>query len=125
MEVHLVKLPVRNFEDEDCAVDSCAVLTGLPYPVVHSRFKKHGRKDGEATEWSVLTAVYKELGFPLGDPVRFDPPVTVNRLIKRNLLPEGRFLVYITGHVFPLVDGHTDDWSATSKYRVNEAYPIK
>ena len=125
MEVRLNKLPIRNFEDEDCAVDSCAILTSLPYSVIHQRFKKHGREDGEATDWSVLEAVFKELGYPLENPVRFDPPVTVNRLIKDKLLPEGRFLVYITGHVFPMIDGRTDDWSASSKYRVKEAYPIQ
>ena len=125
MEVRLSKLPIKNFEDEDCAVVSCSVLTGLPYPVVHNCFKKHGREDGEATLWSVIEAVHDELGFPLGDPVRLDPPVTVNRLIQDKLLPQGRFLVYITGHVFPLIDGHTDDWAATSKYRVKEAYPVK
>ncbi len=125
MEVRLNKLPIRNFEDEDCAVDSCAILTDLPYSVVHQRFKKHGREDGEATDWSILEAVYKELGYPLESPVRFDPPVTVNRLIQDNLLPSGRYLIYITGHVFPLIDGRTDDWSASSKYRVKEAYPIQ
>ena len=125
MEVHLVKLPIKNFEDEDCAVDSCAKLVDLPYPVVHQRFKKHGREDGEATPWHILEAVFSEFGYPLIDPVKFDPPVTVNRLIKNRLLPHGKFLVYITGHVFPLIDGQTDDWSASSKYRVKEAYPIK
>jgi len=118
------KLPIIDHEDDDCAVHSCQVLTGLPYSVVHQCFKKYGREDCDATEWRIITAVFKDLGFPLDDVITFDPPITVNRLIKDGRLPTGRFLIYITGHVFPLVDGQTDDWSATSKYRVKEAYQV-
>ena len=119
-----MQLPVEDFENEDCAVSAAAVLSGLPYPVAHARFAKFGRVSGEATEWEIIELAFKDLGIPLRDPITFDKPPTVRRLIRDQLLPEGKFLIYITGHVFPLVDGRTNDWAASTRYRVREAWRV-
>lgn len=119
------RLPVREYEDHDCAVESCSILTGLPYSVVHQCFRKHGREDNSATPWDIIEEVYKDLRFPLTERIEFDPAPTVNRLLREKLLPQGRWLVYITGHVFAVVDNETSDWSKGSRYRVREAFRVQ
>ena len=122
-------MSVRDSEDNDCAVLACSQLTGITYEESHALFKKHGRKDLSATEWDVTNAVYSELGYNL-EELHFEllkedgKPPTVRQMLVNQMLPQGRWLVYITEHVFAVIDGETDDWFKDSRYRVQHVWNI-
>ena len=107
-------------ERNDCAVKAVAVTTQTPYEEVHALFKALGRRDrGRTMDWVTVQAVLK-LGYTRiprevdGKTIRTAAPKLTN----------GRYLVFVRGHVLAVVDGKTEDWSDGRLNRIKCVYEV-
>jgi hypothetical protein len=92
------------WENRDCAVVSLSNACGIPYEQAHALLKAHGRQDLKATYGMTISAA---LGIRYQSMSRGERRPTAARFIREN--PKGRFIVFVTGHYFALVDGvHVD-----------------
>lgn len=92
------------WENRDCAVVSLSNACGMPYEQAHALLKAHGREDLKATYGKTISAA---LGVRYQSMSRGARRPTAARFIREN--PKGRFIVFVTGHFFALVDGvHVD-----------------
>lgn len=98
------------WENRDCAVVSMSTACGIPYEQAHALLKQHGRQDLKATYGMTISAA---LGIRYQSMSRVRRP-TAAQFIREH--KKGRFIVFVTGHYFALVDGVQVDADA-SLYR--------
>lgn len=92
------------WERRDCAVVSLSAACAIPYDKAHALLKQHGREDLKATYGKTIS---EALGLRYQSMSRGVRRPTAARFIREN--PQGRFIVFVTGHFFALVDGvHVD-----------------
>lgn len=109
-------------EDMDCAPRAAAIALGITYEDAHARYKAQGRVDGRRTPPHMTEAV-------LGVPVVYDfreRKSTVAQWLKDH--PRGRFVVWVHGHVFAVLDGIVHDNGAglyKPRQRVIGHYEVK
>jgi hypothetical protein len=124
-------------EDFDCAVKAVAIAGQLPYDKVHAAFKKHGREDGKRTPTAVTWLAMNELGLKATLKTSFTPAKGKPFVIKdgerpicaigwvENMLPEGRHMVFVKGHVAAVVDGKLEDWTAGRRFAITHVFEVE
>lgn len=88
-------------EKADCAVRALAIASGMPYAEAHALLKAAGRGDRCATYGRTVS---KAVGRPmaLASTYHADRPTFAQWLREH---PKGRFMVFVTGHYFAVIDG--------------------
>lgn len=109
-------------ETRDCSVKAVAIACEVDYGVAHAALKKHGRKDKRSAYHGTINNALKELGFK---KVKVDCSArTVTTIPRDRAFRNGRFMVFVSGHVLAVTDGTVQDWTAGRQHRVKEAYEI-
>lgn len=105
-------------ERNDCVVRAFSLASTKPYAEVHALMKANGRKDrcGMKVKNKVVR-IGRELGMDLTQVRRSG---TVAKLIAAH--PSDILIVRVARHMFPVVDGHTDENTAR---RVKGAWVVK
>lgn len=91
-----------NLTHHDCGVVALMAVTDLPYSKADQLCRRHGFTDTGGTPREALPQVLHDLGYP-HRPAEFHHGESVATFALRH--EYGRWLVYIDGHVMPLVDG--------------------
>jgi hypothetical protein len=121
-------------ETNDCAVRALAAVSGLTYRDAHELVAAWGRQPRKGTHQCV--ALFLTLGATVvqAEPHRyyeatgsFNTPTSISkgprtiRTLARHY-KTGRYLVFIRGHVFALIDGQiVGDWATTERLHRIEA----
>lgn len=95
--------PKYEGERRDCTIRALATVTGVEYCILAEFFRTQGKR--------------RNCGFPLRDWLKNNPRA-FGYYFEQVDWPErtGRFLLFVSGHVWAYVDGkHYDTWNATSK----------
>ena len=111
-------------ERSDCAVKAFALVFGVDYEDMHLMFKREGRRNGNGTDTRISNNVLIKLGHPIETKMirgEKGQKITTGRI--GQYLPEGKFLVFTSGHMLALVDGEVLDWTEGRRHRVK--YVIK
>ena len=87
-------------EAYDCTVRALALAPGWDYPRAHDYLKQHGRKDNRRFNMGKAFAAYGKL-YKRADR-RLSSP-TVRFWLSHH--PQGRFMVWVEGHVFHVYNG--------------------
>lgn len=116
---NVIRASKRMREKLDCSIVAIAMLTGCRYGVAWGTLKRLGRKDRHRTPNGVTEKAFPVLGFCLEKiDIR---SLTIDQL--RDELPEGRFLVFTSGHALALVDGCDYD-NRTGQKRVKRTFRV-
>ena len=96
-----------------CTVRMLANLSGMTYHEASRHMKKHGRVHGRGMYTSDYMRAVKEV-LELGDAVKKPElrkmGVLTTKSLKRNM-PEGKWIVQVSGHVYAVIDGIVLDWA--------------
>lgn len=119
---------MRTSEDRDCGVTALSMTTGLAYDVCHAMLKKHGRKDRCGTTQTTLTRAGHELGFylkkryikPYGKAKKYTMMTVADGLLR-----DQPYIIFISRHFAPFIDGEVQDWSAGTRCRVKFVYEVQ
>ena len=111
-------------EHLDCAVRAVAIATDYEYDDVHYAFGVCGRLPRRSTPWHITERVVKLLRFRMVDVTdQFDARTvrTLEREMKHN---RGRYLVRVSRHVLPVVDGCVYDGTKGRLHRIVYIYKL-
>ncbi len=92
----------QNLTHHDCGVVALMAVTDLPYGKAAQLCRKHGFTDTGGTPRQALPAALLDLGVQFNS-TQWHGNDTVATFALRH--EYGRYLLYIEGHVMPLVDG--------------------
>lgn len=111
-------------ETNDCAVIATALACKAPYKKVHALYKKHGRRDRCGTPMQLTYRVVGELGYKLVVSRRFKAKtgITLSREVKGT---SGRYIAWMTTHLAAIVTGELQDWTHSSRKRVNVMFKVE
>lgn len=115
---------LRHDEYNDCAVKAIACVTGVSYDMAHEALKQLGRRNRRGAYLKeMLPRLSTEFDFSFR-LLSFMQKTTVSRVA--DCLPtKGRFLVFVRGHVLPLVDGKVWDWTEGRRHVVRSIVEVK
>ena len=120
------KSSIRSKERNDCCVKALSMAGRVTYNVAHKICKENGRVDGKGMyDWQLHNSL-RTMGFELE---------TVENLVQKNgsrytpktigsKLKTGYYIVYVNGHVLPVINGEVFDWTNNRKHRVNLAFKV-
>jgi len=114
-------------ETNDCAVKALAIVGNLPYRVAHAALKDAGRKNRRGTLVPQIEEATKTLGLKTLNKVDAPRKVTgagYTACTIPTLYPTGRHIVYTRGHVFALIEGIVQDWTAGRRHRITGVVTI-
>ena len=102
-------------EDNDCAVRALAVVADISYAEAHAVLAHYGRKDGKGTPGHIVLEAYAQYGGAVEYLQKYNPfrgkamhGPTVAQFM-RTVQPHERLVVWVTGHVFAVVNGAQHD----------------
>ena len=109
----LIKRPPEfAFEHNDCTVRAYAIASGLPYAEAHSAMRSAGRKDRKMFTFDKISDVDARIQsrsiFRDGSQTP-GKRYTVAQWLRNH--PIGRYVIRISGHVIPVIDGIAYDLS--------------
>ena len=119
-------------EDEanDCAVVATSIAFDEDYKKIHAAFARAGRKRRHRTSrlithivWRLLRMRSFKCAVQISDPYQPNGSRYTVRTIGK-AFPKGRFLVFVVGHIFALVDGVVEDWSRGRLFRVIDIWEV-
>lgn len=106
-------------ERADCTVRATATVLGIPYAEAHAKLKALGRKNRRG-----FNLFSPQCQKALGLKMRHPGGVTVGAMLPE--LQQGRFIVYVSHHVFAVVDGKVFDHSVPNeRKRIVSVYEVK
>tara|TARA_R100001530_G_scaffold35557_5_gene27732 strand:- start:371 stop:802 length:432 start_codon:yes stop_codon:yes gene_type:complete len=112
----------RRFnEAHDCGVKALAIACNVNYAEAHAALKKVGRRNRWGTSYFELVFAARSLGFALDRVIRPHAAKTTGSLpkaMKQAGLADGRYIVWVSGHILAFVDGRVEDWSHGRRHRV-------
>lgn len=107
-------------EHGDCSVIAVALTCRVDYDLAHVAMRAAGRKPRRGAFHEQIRKAVKSLG---KEPQKYliirkpngskYTPKTIGKAY-----PQGRYLVYTRGHVFALVNGEVQDWTAGKKNHI-------
>lgn len=111
-----------EWETRDCVVRASTIATGLPYDVVHSKYKAAGRKDKKGTPVNLIGEVLDyETGFKAQTRRSAQ---TLNRFLA--VYKTGRWVMCNSRHAWAVIDGVVhDDGPIGARTKVLYAWRIK
>ena len=122
----LSKESAAMFERNDCTVKATALVTGWNYRDAHRFVKELGRRDRCGFHTSIIANALERNGWGITSKYVSKPNggqytmTTIGRV-----LPKGRYMVQVDGHVAALVDGEVLDWTAGRRHRVIKTWKIE
>jgi hypothetical protein len=128
MELYRDMKATERFSNErnDCSVFAVALATGTPYAHTHALFRAAGRRDRQGTYRHQQMTVVTRLGFTAVKHTPRQPsgacftPKTIGQWVN----PNKRYLAYVRGHVFAIIDGKVQDWTEGRQHRIKEVLEI-
>ena len=115
--------PWQVGERLDCAVRAIAIAMDIPYADAHALLREHGRKPKHRTAVIVVTDLISTR-CPTAVLKYYRPSRTsVARFAACH--PKGRYVMFIRGHFFALVDGTVHSFKSHATARVLWAWEIK
>jgi len=128
MYVELTKDSEAINENADCAVKALANALMIDYDHAHSLCEHYGREFGRRMCFGSFQSLLESQNF---ERVAKNPVRTVGKREVRYTLrtiaskyPKGRFIIFVSGHFLPLIDGIIDDWSDGTAKRVKEVWKL-
>ena len=107
----------------DCAVRAVAIAMDIPYAKAHALLRAHGRKLKQRTAVFIISNVVTE-HCPTAERRYYRPfKLTVANFAKLNA--KGRYVLFIRGHFFAIVDGTVHSFKSHATARVIWAWEIK
>jgi hypothetical protein len=114
--------PWQIGERLDCAVRAIAIAMDIPYANAHALLREHGRKPKHRTAVIAVTNLIAQHR-PTAKLTYHRPSrITVARFAKLNA--KGRYVIFIRGHFFAIVDGTVHSFKGHEKARVLWAWNI-
>jgi hypothetical protein len=114
----------RN-EHRDCAVKAVSIATGYEYDDVHYVFEVCGRKPRKGTQFYVTEKAVKLLKFRMIDVTKHFKSKSVRTLEREIKDCKGNFLVRVTNHLLPVVDGKVHDWTSGRCHRIVSIHMLR
>ena len=116
----------KSQERNDCSVKAVSMAGRVSYKEAHRRCAEHGRINNKGMMNSQINSTLEDLGFELQlienlyqkNGSKYTPK-TIGKRLKA-----GYYIVYVKGHVFPVINGTVFDWSANRQHRIYQAYKI-
>lgn len=131
-------------EKGDCAVVAVSVACGVSYKTAHAVLQGFGRFHGSSTYQhqihGAIDAILKPRGLKIdrgygqhlkqfeahkaSKSWRDTKNLTVAQVRKEPGIWQGRWIVYVVGHVLSVVDGEVHDWTAGRSHRIISCHKI-
>lgn len=119
----MVRIATTYYKDKGfCSVIGVAVTAGVGYGKAYHALRRAGRKHGCGAYFHHIQNALRELGQ--------EPQVIrgyEGRQIKtmKRELTQGRFLVFVRGHVAAIRDGQSLDWTENRAHRVIQVWKVQ
>jgi hypothetical protein len=117
---------LEDYENHDCGVIALSMTTGVSYDECHAMLKKHGRKNRCGTKNSTMSRAGHDLGFYLKKiyihPLKAKQYTMIT--VANGLLRSTLYIIFISGHYAPFIDGVVRDWSNGTRCRVKWVYEV-
>lgn len=114
-------------ETQDCSVMAIALTYDISYQESHRALAKCGRIAGHGFytrhALSYLTEQYGIAHTYIDLPKQLNGSRYTNKTIA-NFLPVGNYLIFVKGHVLPMINGKIYDWSDGRKFVVKRVCRI-
>ncbi len=108
-------------EYNDCSVLALASCLRITYSGAHNLLQKQGRMTGKGVDYLTWSQFLRDIGFTLVEDVI---NWRLEDVVKK--YPKGRYIAYVTGHVFTIADGVVLDYnSKVDKRKVYRLYEWK
>ncbi len=117
----------QAYEDHDCGVIALQMTTGKTYDECHQALKGRGRRNRCGTHQNVLVGAAHDLGFAATRHYlkRTDGPKRYTMKTVADALHRDRsYIIYVSGHFAPFIDGEVRDDTANTNARVKWVYEI-
>lgn len=137
VSLHNTSLKIN--EHNDCSVKAVALFCDVPYEVAHAELKRLGRKDRCGCLDVIIRKAVCNLtgvtGLSLVDPRQWVEqypaphhnlksmttyhPVRFSQVFSKI---QGKYLIFVSGHVCVMIDGVIHDWSNDKAMRVQSVW---
>lgn len=121
----VVQASNRHNEHRDCAVRALAIAGDYEYDDVHYVFHLCGRLNRKVTPWHVTEKAVKMLRFRMVDVTGWFESRTVRTLELEMRYRPGRYLVRVSRHLLPVVDGKVHDWTKGRLHRIISIFKLE
>lgn len=116
----------KSSDRNDCAVKAVAMIGRVSYKKAYELCKAQGRRDGHAMNNGKINQTFANMGFDVQqvenlyqkNGCRYTPKTIGQRL------KTGYYILYVKGHVIPLINGTTFDWTSGRRHRIFIAFKI-
>lgn len=115
----------RTGDRRSCGVLALALVCDVSARRAQNALAKAGRRKGRGTQRSQMEAAVKALGFEHKVMLKHD--CTKAKTVKTlpGIIPKGRFLVNVKGHVLAVVDREICDWTENRLHRIRRIVRIE
>lgn len=120
-------------EKNDCSVCAIALATTEGYCVAHRALEVQGRLAGKATPRRMSERAIEALGYKITKfyPSKVLPSGGYGRFTPRTITKwtdlDKRYVAFVRGHMFAIVNNQVEDWSGRGKgtcHRIQEVWEI-
>lgn len=124
----LKEASMRHKENNDCTVKAYAIVTGCSYEDAHWEMMKVGRRNrkGLLSDYpdynNKMIEALRRKGFTV-ERVKCNSKTV--RTLGRNIKSNGRFLVFVRGHVLAIKDKQVMDWTNGRCHRIKSVWRVK
>lgn len=121
----VVQASKQHREHRDCAVKALAIAGDYEYDDVHYVFQLCGRRNRKGTPWEVTEKAAKMLRFRMVDVTSHFNARTVRNLERELRWCKGRYIIRVSRHLLPLVDGKVHDWTKGRLHRIISVFKLE
>lgn len=111
-------------ERRDCALLSVAVVTGIPYKVIHEAFTLSGRVSGRGSTKGQILSSLERLGVRFRSKSSGWEAKTLVTLERDPFFKNGDFVVLVRNHALPVIDGEVLDHYKGKRSRIQSVIQI-
>jgi hypothetical protein len=109
-------------ERADCSVNAVSAAMGVPYQTALAALARAGRKRGCGCHYNVALKAIRQLGGKVQEV-----PLVKHQSMKTlaSEVPSGHaYVAFMRNHLAPIVDGHVDDWAASTRRVVKKLWRV-